>query len=218
MVTDVIGKGGKYILDGLVYILGKARINPNLITLFGLVINCFAAVAFAQGRFVMAGWILFFAGMMDMLDGAVARTTNSITDFGGFFDSVIDRYSDLTIFIGLIIYYGTLPQPRMDFVILTGVGIMGSVMTSYARARAECIPSVPLCKVGFLERPERVVLFIIGAWFLRMEHVLWAIAVLSNWTVISRILFTYRELGKVNLILPMEPDTGRMEVAARNQG
>jgi CDP-diacylglycerol--glycerol-3-phosphate 3-phosphatidyltransferase len=75
------------------------------------------------------------------------------------------------------------------------------MMTSYARARAECL--LPSCKVGFLERPERIVLLILGAWFYRMEHVLWVIAILSNWTVISRIVYTWKELPKVNILRPM---------------
>jgi len=201
MVTDKIGQGGNWLLNILVAGLSRLHINPNLLTLLGFIINIVAAFYLAYGQFLIAGAIIFLAGAMDMLDGAVARRTHTDSDFGAFFDSVIDRYSDMTLFLGLVIYYGKMD--RMDYVVLVGVCIMGSMMTSYVRARAENL--LKKCKVGFLERPERVVLLIIGTLFGRMEAVLWVIAVLSNWTVISRIFYTLHELPKVKLILPMNP-------------
>jgi CDP-diacylglycerol--glycerol-3-phosphate 3-phosphatidyltransferase len=199
MFTKVIGDLGRFLLNLLTSLLGRLKINPNLLTLLGFVINIGAAVVIVRGHFIWAGWIMFVAGAMDMLDGAVARSTGTASEFGAFFDSIIDRYSDIVLYLGLIIFYGK--QPRMTYVVLVGICIMGSMMTSYARARAECL--LPSCKAGFLERPERVVLLILGAWFYRMEHVLWVIAVLSNWTVISRIVYTWKELPKVNIIRPM---------------
>jgi CDP-diacylglycerol--glycerol-3-phosphate 3-phosphatidyltransferase len=207
MITDRIGQGGKWLLDRLVRILSALRINPNFLTLLGFIINIFAAYCLAYGQFLLAAAVIFLAGAFDMLDGAVARITHTASPFGAFFDSVIDRYSDMTLYLGLIIYFGR--ADRMEYVVLVGICIMGSMMTSYARARAESL--VETCKVGFLERPERVVLLIIGTIFNRVEHVLWVIAILSNWTVISRIFFTHRELGKVNIFRPMphsETDSG----------
>lgn len=198
MFTKWIGQAGRYLLDILVSFLVRYKINPNLLTLVGFAINVAAAFYLARGKFIAAGCIIFLAGAMDMLDGAVARSAGTASEFGAFFDSVIDRYSDIVLYLGLIIYYGRMP--RLSYAVLVGVCIMGSMMTSYARARAESL--ITSCKVGFLERPERVVLLILGAWFGRMEHVLWIIAILSNWTVISRIVYTYLELPKVNLILP----------------
>jgi CDP-diacylglycerol--glycerol-3-phosphate 3-phosphatidyltransferase len=109
----------------------------------------------------------------------------------------MDRYSDLIMYLGLIIHYGRVD--RMNYVVLVGIVMMGSVLTSYARARAEGI--IPKCKVGFLERPERIVLLIIGS-FYYMDPVLWVIAVLSNWTVVHRILYTRAVLkGKKSRII-----------------
>jgi len=215
MLTERIGQGGKWLLDRLVRLLSALRINPNFLTLLGFVINIFAAYCLAYGQFLLAAAVIFLAGAMDMLDGAVARVTHTASPFGAFFDSVIDRYSDITLYLGLIIYFGR--ADRMEYVVLVGICIMGSMMTSYTRARAESL--IETCKVGFLERPERVVLLIIGAIFNRMEHVLWVIAILSNWTVISRIFYTHRELGKVNIFMPMShtpapPDPGDEVVAA----
>ncbi|MBP7868341.1 MAG: CDP-alcohol phosphatidyltransferase family protein [Acidobacteria bacterium] len=196
MLSEWIGKLGKMLLNALVSVLGRAGINPNFLTLLGFLINIVAAYYLYRGQFVKAGWIILAAGAMDMLDGAVAKKTQTTSEFGAFFDSVIDRYSDIALYLGLIVYYGKCN--RMDYVDLVGICIMGSMMTSYARARAECL--IPQCHVGFLERPERVVLLILGAWFGRMEQVLWVIAILSNWTVISRIIFTYKELPRASFM------------------
>jgi CDP-diacylglycerol--glycerol-3-phosphate 3-phosphatidyltransferase len=128
-----------------------------------------------------------------MVDGRVARETNQVTRFGGFFDSVLDRYSDLALLMGLLVYYGNISRPF--YVVLTAIVMTGSVMVSYTRARAE--NTIPSCKVGFMERPERVVLLIIGALFDRMAPVLWVIAVLSNITVIHRMIFTYQDAKRL---------------------
>ncbi len=136
--------------------------------------------------------LLILAGMFDMLDGGVARVTRSETRFGAFYDSVIDRYSDIIILQGLMVWYAR--RDMLGYVVLVGIVFMGAIMTSYTRARAESL--IPTCKVGFMERPERVVLVIIGALSNRMEAVLWVLAVLGNWTVISRIYYTWKELPK----------------------
>jgi CDP-diacylglycerol--glycerol-3-phosphate 3-phosphatidyltransferase len=160
-----------------------------VLTFLGLVINIVAAYLFAAGSFRWAGAVVIGAGLFDMVDGRVARETNRVTRFGGFFDSVLDRYSDLALLMGLLVYYASIN--RFFYVVLTAIVMTGSVMVSYTRARAE--NTIPKCKVGFLERPERVVLLIIGALFDRMAPVLWVIAVLSNLTVIHRMIYTWQE-------------------------
>jgi CDP-diacylglycerol--glycerol-3-phosphate 3-phosphatidyltransferase len=187
--TRAIGLGANKIIRLIVRGLALSKIDPNVLTFFGLVINGVAAAFLAFGRFRTAGFVIIFAGLFDMVDGRVARETNRVTRFGGYFDSVLDRYSDLCLLIGLLVYYGTINRP--PYVVLTAVAMTASVMISYARSRAENI--IPTCKVGFLERPERVVLFILGALFDRMAPVLWVIAVLGNLTVIHRLIFTYGE-------------------------
>ena len=194
----MIGAGCGAVIDRIVRWLALARINPNVLTFLGLVINIWAAFLFAMGssdahvqarRFRWAAAVVIGAGLFDMVDGRVARATDRVTRFGGFFDSVLDRYSDLALFIGLLVYYASIN--RFGYIVLTAVVMMGSVMISYVRARAEC--TIPKCKVGFLERPERVVLIIIGGLFNRIAAVLWVIAVLSNLTVIHRMIYTWRE-------------------------
>ena len=192
-ITGRIGAGGKRILDTLVIWLSSLNANPNVLTLIGLTINIFAMILFAKGIFLWAGLVILFAGIFDIVDGEVARRTKRVTKFGAFFDSAIDRYSDLLLLLGLIIWYAKLN--RIFYVGLTGLVLIGSTMTSYTRARAESL--IPECKVGFLERPERVVLLIIGALTDRMAAVLWVMAILSNWTVSQRIWYTWRELSSM---------------------
>ncbi len=187
--TRAIGLGANKIIRLIVRGLALSKINPNVLTFLGLLINVVAAAYLATGRFRIAGFIIIFAGLFDMVDGRVARETNQVTRFGAFFDSVLDRYSDLGLLIGLLVYYGSIN--REPYVVLTAIVMMASVMISYTRTRAENI--IPTCKVGFLERPERVVLLIIGALFDRMAPVLWVLAVLGNITVIHRMVFTYGE-------------------------
>src|SRR5579863_5916783 len=192
-VTRVIGRFFGWIIDAIVGALALSRVHPNVLTFIGLLINIWAAFLFAAGKFRWAGVVLIAAGLFDMVDGRVARETNRVTRFGGFFDSVLDRYSDLALLMGLLVYYGTINRPF--YVVLTAIVMTGSVMVSYTRARAE--NTIPSCKVGFMERPERVVLFIIGALFDHMAPVLWVIAVLANITVIHRMVFTYQEAKRL---------------------
>jgi CDP-diacylglycerol--glycerol-3-phosphate 3-phosphatidyltransferase len=194
--TSIVGKVFGSILHRLVHGLALTRISPNVLTFIGLIINIAAAVLFGlangdnQARmFLYAGLVIIGAGVFDMVDGRVARATGQVTTFGAFFDSVIDRYSDLALFFGLLVYYAR--ANRFFYVVLVAAVMTGSVMVSYARARAESL--IGQCKVGFMERPERIVLVIIGALFNRMAPVLWVIAVLSNITVIHRIVYTWQQ-------------------------
>ena len=160
------------------------RIHPNILTFVGVLINVAAAWALALGKFVTAGVIMVVANIFDFIDGKVAVELNAVSAFGGFWDSVIDRFSDISLFIGLIYLYSELG--RTDYVMVTALAMMFAIMTSYTRARAESL--IKKCKVGFMERPERIVLFMIGAFTNRMAAVLWVILVLSIFTVADRII------------------------------
>lgn len=191
--TRAIGITCNKVVLLIVRALALSRIHPNVLTLIGLMINAVAAALLASGKFLAAGFVIMGAGIFDMVDGRVARETNQVTRFGGFLDSVLDRYSDLILLMGLLVYYASIE--RFFYVVLTAVVMTGSVMVSYTRARAEC--TIPRCKVGFMERPERIVLLIIGALFNRMAQVLWVIAVLSNLTVVHRLIYTWQEARRL---------------------
>ena len=137
--------------------------------------------------FRYAGLVIIGSGFFDLVDGRVARASNQVSRFGAFFDSVVDRYSDATQFLGLLVFYAR--GGRFQYMVLAAVVMISTIMVSYTRARAESL--IDTCKVGFMERPERLVLVIIGALFNRMAPVLWIIAVLSTITVIHRIQYTW---------------------------
>jgi CDP-diacylglycerol--glycerol-3-phosphate 3-phosphatidyltransferase len=195
--TSAFGRACGWLLDRIVTGLALTRISPNVLTFLGLVINIGAAFFFGNanatnaGRmFLYAGLVIIGAGIFDMVDGRVARRNNQVTVFGAFFDSVIDRYSDVVLFFGLIVYYARVNHFR--YVVLTAFVMVTSLMVSYTRARAEAL--IGSCKVGFMERPERIVLIILGSLFNHwgvMAPVLWVLATLSTITVINRITYTY---------------------------
>jgi CDP-diacylglycerol--glycerol-3-phosphate 3-phosphatidyltransferase len=201
--TSAFGRACGAILQKIVDGLALTRISPNVLTFMGLVINTGAAFLFGYANaqnnvrmFVYAGLVIIGAGIFDMVDGRVARQTQQVTVFGAFFDSVIDRYSDVALFFGLLVYYAR--GNRFFYVVLVAFVMVTSVMVSYTRARAESL--IGSCKVGFMERPERVVLIILGALFNRwgvMAPVLWVLAVLSTVTVIHRIRYTYLQTNRV---------------------
>jgi CDP-diacylglycerol--glycerol-3-phosphate 3-phosphatidyltransferase len=192
MISSIIGRSAKFILDLIVGVLSRLQINPNILTFTGVVISFWAAWNFGYGEMRRGALIVILAGLFDMLDGEVARVSRSVTRFGAFYDSVIDRYSDIILLQGLMVWYAR--EQRLGYVVLVGIVFMGAILTSYARARAESL--IPTCKVGFMERPERIVLLIIGGLADRMEAVLWVLAVLGNWTVFDRIYYTWKELPK----------------------
>ena len=172
--------------------LGSFRHLPNQEALTWFLREVFPKVRVDEPR---ARLVIIGSGFFDLVDGAVARASNRVTRFGGFFDSVIDRYSDLALYFGLLVYYASIN--RFFYIVLTAIVMTGSVMISYTRARAE--NAIPKCKVGFLERPERVVLIIIGALFDRIAPMLWVIAILSNLTVVHRMIYTWQECKRLDV-------------------
>ena len=189
--TGLIGAICMFPLRGIIAASVALGIHPNVLTLIGVLINVAAASALGIDRFVLAGVIMIAGNIFDFIDGKVAHITNTVSRFGAFWDSTLDRLSDMALFLGLIYLYGDLR--RTDYVMIAALAMMFTIMTSYARARAESL--IDKCKVGFMERPERIVLFMIGAFTNRMAAVLWVILVLSIVTVANRIYYTYLVLN-----------------------
>jgi CDP-diacylglycerol--glycerol-3-phosphate 3-phosphatidyltransferase len=199
MITERIGDAFARPLERIVRIF--AHVSPDVLTITGLALNGVACAffAFAGGKdyrspllLQIGGAVALVASIFDMLDGRVARLRGRETKFGAYLDSTMDRYSDMVLFMGLMILYARVDRtPQM---VLVWVAAFGSFMTSYARARAESL--IPRCTVGLLERPERIVLLVVGALTNRMVAVLWIIAVLSNITAVQRVVYTYVELKK----------------------
>jgi len=188
--TGAIGAAFNFPLKAIIATCIRLRIHPNLLTFIGVLVSLGAGFALAKGEFVLSGWIMVVASVFDYIDGKVAVQSGADTKFGGFWDSVIDRFSDLSLSVGLIVLYAKLGST--DYVLITSIAMVFATMTSYSRARAECF--LKQCKVGFMERPERIVLFMFGAFTNRMAAVLWVIGVLSIVTVANRVYYTYIEL------------------------
>ena len=198
--TGFVGTVCMFPLRAIIAASVALGIHPNTLTLVGVLVNVAAAWALGVDRFVLAGVIMIVANIFDFIDGKVAHLTNTQSRFGAFWDSTLDRFSDIALFLGLIYLYANLR--RTDYVMVAALAMMFSIMTSYARARAESL--IDKCKVGFMERPERIVLFMIGAITDRMAGVLWVILTLSIIAVANRIYYTYLMLNR----RPMPATTG----------
>lgn len=206
MLGGYIGEASQRILDAIVRLLARLNPNPNLLSVIGLGINVLAALLYGYGQFFYAGLVMIFANIFDLLDGRVARLTGRVTKFGAFLDSSLDRLSDMLVFLGIIIFYSRDTEYHSTlYAALTGAALIGSVMVSYTSARAESL--IPKCDVGFLRRPERVVLLIIGSltvWpessspFLnKMPATIWLMTVLSYWTFAQRLFHTWRQIREM---------------------
>lgn len=189
--TGAIGAICMFPLRAIINACVAMRIHPNTLTLIGVLVNVAAAWALGFGRFVLAFVIMLIANIFDFIDGKVAHRLQLQSQFGAFWDSTLDRFSDLALLTGLIFLYSKLG--RSDYVMIAALTLIFSIMTSYARARAESL--VLKCKVGFMERPERIVLFMIGASTNRMAAVLWVVLALSILAVENRIYYTYLALN-----------------------
>jgi CDP-diacylglycerol---glycerol-3-phosphate 3-phosphatidyltransferase len=198
--TGAIGAVCMFPLRAIIAGCVALRIHPNVLTLIGVIVNVGAAWALGFGRFILAFVIMLVANIFDFIDGKVAHKLQLQSEFGAFWDSTLDRFSDLALLTGLIFLYAKLG--RGDYVMIAALTLIFSIMTSYARARAESL--VERCKVGFMERPERIVLLMIGAATNRMAGVLWVIFTLSILAVANRIYYTYLELNR----LPMPSRVG----------
>ena len=205
--TGAIGAVCMFPLRAIIKGCVAARIHPNILTLIGVIVNVGAAWALAFGRFMLAFVIMLIANIFDFIDGKVAHQLKLQSEFGAFWDSTLDRFSDLALVTGLIFLYSKLG--RSDYVLVAALTLIFSIMTSYARARAESL--VERCKVGFMERPERIVLFMIGAATNRMAGVLWVVFALSILAVANRIYYTYLALNR----LPMPSRVGAAGVFNR---
>jgi CDP-diacylglycerol---glycerol-3-phosphate 3-phosphatidyltransferase len=205
--TGAIGAVCMFPLRAIINFCVALRIHPNTLTLIGVLVNVGAAWALGYGRFMLAFVIMLVANIFDFIDGKVAHRLQLQSQFGAFWDSTLDRFSDLALLTGLIFLYSHLG--RSDYVMIAALTLIFSIMTSYARARAESL--VERCKVGFMERPERIVLFMIGAVTNRMAGVLWVIFTLSILAVANRIYYTYLALNK----LPMPSRSGVVGVFNR---
>lgn len=194
----------RHLVSLMIRPLARSGVTPNTLTVLGLLLSIVTAVVVAQGFLLAAGLLVLFAGIFDMFDGAMARVSNTATTFGAFIDSTLDRYSESIILFGLLFYALQRPSlhdmlwpfaPEQQWMIaLIFIAAVGSLMVSYAKARAEGLGLE--CKTGLLARPERVIILAIGLLFSGFSPavLLWALALLaifSNVTAIERIGYVW---------------------------
>lgn len=179
-----------WILRKIATVLAFFHLTPNVLTITGVFLNAMVGFVILEGRFFLAGWLYLAVSMTDLLDGILARQKNMTSRFGGFLDSVMDRFGDAVIFVGLLLHYAIVHN--VPCVLITVAALCGAMITSYTRARAEVL--IPKCKVGFMERPERVFLLAIGLIFDRVPICLLLMAISSLITIIDRIVYTKRVL------------------------
>jgi CDP-diacylglycerol--glycerol-3-phosphate 3-phosphatidyltransferase len=176
------------LFDPVARLLFRARLRPNHLTVAGLGVSIAAAYVLSMGRLRWGAVLLAVAGLFDFFDGAVARLAGSDSDYGAFLDSVVDRYSDLAVLLGILVYYETRGDTTGS--IATMATLAGTFMVSYTKARAQSIGL--RCEVGIMERPERLIALIAGATFLVLTPVMVLLAVLTNVTAVQRIIYTRR--------------------------
>lgn len=191
-MADPLGKYIRIIARYPGALLARTGITPDQVTILGLLANCAAAFFIARWSlsYLMIGILIWIAGFFDALDGSVARATGRVTKFGSFFDSVLDRYSDSVIYLGILAYF--LRSGNANYVILVTVAMIGSLAVSYVRAKAGSLDLE--CEVGLMPRTARIVL--LGAAFC-VGQVFWGlliVAVLTHLTVLQRILYVRKKL------------------------
>ncbi|MBN2467381.1 MAG: CDP-alcohol phosphatidyltransferase family protein [Deltaproteobacteria bacterium] len=193
MISKQLGHRFDNVFSRIARLVFGQNVNPHLLTFLGLFINVGAAVCLGMGYWISGGILILFAGLFDILDGAVARTVNKVTTFGGFLDSVIDRYSEILLLIGIIWYFAV--RDEAGYVFLACIVLMGCILVPYSRAKAEIV--LDHCNIGLMERAERTILLAAGSLFNVMGLVLWVLAVFTHITVFQRIHFTWKEMRKL---------------------
>lgn len=189
LISELIGPRVRTWMLSVGRVVAGSGLSPNTLTLLGLLLNIVVAAVIALGHPAAGGALLLVASAFDMLDGAVARVTDSVTRFGGFFDSTLDRYSEIVVFLGVLIYLLGTPDERVGSV-LVFAAVVGSLMISYTRARAEATGFA--AAVGLLPRPERVILLAICLLIGQPLWALWVLAILTHVTAGMRIFYVWK--------------------------
>lgn len=185
---DRLRQWSQVVLNPIVRVIHRTGLTPNMLTAIGLVLNVGVAVVLTRGSISLGGGLLLLASLFDGLDGALARLTDRQSRFGAFFDSTLDRYSEAVIYGGLLVYY--VDQGARTETLLVYAAIIGSLMVSYARARAEGLGLD--CKVGLATRLERLLIIAAGLILGRVTLALWLVAILANLTAVQRMVHVWR--------------------------
>ena len=204
MIKSLTGHRLDALLQRLFPFLFVWRLNPNALTVFGVLISLGAAVAFAKGEPRWAALWMLLGGFFDLVDGVVARHQGTSTRFGAFLDATLDRLSDMALLLGISVHYAAQADPGK--VALAGAALCATVLVSYSKARAELV--VPGFSAGFMERGERVAVLAAGALFGLLVPALWVILLGSSVTVAQRFALAYREMERIDRAEKAAEQTG----------
>lgn len=182
-----------HIAEPVARLVAKTGVHPNAVTLFGFILNAGAAWVLATGHFLIGGFLVLFAGVFDLLDGALARVTGKGTIFGALLDSTIDRYSEAVLLFGLLIYFAR--RGDTTEVILIFAAIAGSMLISYIRARAEGLGLD--AEVGIMRRTLRICTLALGLLINQVLIFLWILAILTHFTAWHRLFYVWRRTRKL---------------------
>jgi CDP-diacylglycerol--glycerol-3-phosphate 3-phosphatidyltransferase len=224
MFSSLIQDWARGIARQVARLVAKSHLTPNSLTIIGLLLNFPVAYVLAQGWFIWGGLLVIFAGVFDMLDGALAKVTGRVTQFGGFLDSTMDRYSEVIIFLGLLIFYQTHNTTdafggELQGLLLVYASITGSLLVSYTKARAEGLGME--CKVGWLPRPERILIMALGCliatwWSPALIIMLWLLAIGTNLTALQRITHIWLKSKDTVLEQPVFADSKPLTTVSSN--
>ena len=190
MLSRILKSRLDTILRPFIKIIPDHKFVPNILTMAGLFFSLLVGIFFALGYIRLGGVFILLAGIFDILDGVYARIHNRASTFGAFIDSTSDRYADMFVLSGLGVMYAY--RFKIGYLILTFITMIGFVMVSYTKARAEAI--ISKCEVGLMERPERIILLAVGALTVRLDLCLWILAILTHITALQRIRNTYHQI------------------------
>ena len=179
-----------FIVNPILFLMLKVKLTPNAVTILGFIICCISAYYISAGSFLVGGLLVLFSGFLDIFDGALARKINQITDKGAFLDSTFDRLSESIVLIGLIYYFSI--SNETNFVLLTSISLVFSLLISYLRARIEGLGYNS--KSGFFTRPERVLLVSLGLIFFSPELTVTLLALATAAGLFHRFLIFWRIL------------------------
>ena len=199
MITQRLQDWARRIARNVARVFASTPITPNMLTIFGFLLNLVVAYLLASGNLIAGGVMIIVAGLFDMLDGALAKVTNRTSDFGAFLDSVVDRYSEAAVLFGLLLYYYQQPNDQgLIEIVLIYVILVGSMMISYSRARAGALNIRN--EVGLMARPERIILLAAGLLFnaYLLVPVLWVLAIGTQLTALQRVLHVWQVTGGKN--------------------
>lgn len=191
LMPNTLQNGFVGLMAPLVRLLARWKVNPNVITVLGVMITTIGAIAFMTGKLHLGGLFVLLGGVCDVIDGGLARSAGRVTRFGALFDSAVDRYAELVMFFGIVTHF-VLVEAYITSVAIF-VALCGSLMVSYIRARAEGLGFE--CKLGLMQRQERIVLIGGGALFhpVLLQLAIWVVAVFANYTALQRIRHVYKQ-------------------------